>query len=174
LVAAVADLSHAADVLLRTAELADLPALIEVQHAGSLQALTHIFPQDAHPFPRAAIQARWAAEIADPAVKVYVIEQAGGRLGGFAAIRDHELLHFGTAVETWGSGLAAAAHNQLMEWLAATGATRAELRVFEENHRARRFYEKLGWRRTDRISRTSFPPHPVLVSYEFDLRIPAG
>jgi RimJ/RimL family protein N-acetyltransferase len=170
----VADLSHASDVFLRTAVLADLPALIEVQHAGAVQALTHIFPQDAYPFPRAAIQARWAMEIADPAVKVYVIEHVGGRLGGFAAVRDNELLHFGTAVETWGSGLATAAHDQVVQRLAATGATCAELRVFEENHRARRFYEKLGWRRTDRISRTSFPPHPVLVAYEFDLRIPAG
>jgi putative acetyltransferase len=43
------------------------------------------------------------------------------------------------------------------------------LRVFEDNHQARRFYEKLGWRRTDRLSRTSFPPYPVLIEYEFDL-----
>lgn len=169
-----AGLSHASDVLLRPAELADLPALVDVQYAGAMQGLAHIFPQDAYPFPRAAIQARWASEIADPAVDVYVIEPVTGRLGGFAALRDNELLHFGTAVDTWGSGLAAAAHDQLVERLAATGASQAQLRVFEENRRARRFYEKQGWRRTDRISRTSFPPHPVLVAYEYDLRVPAG
>jgi hypothetical protein len=33
---------------------------------------------------------------------------------------------------------------------------------------ARRFSEKLGWRRTDRTSRTSFPPHPVLVEYHLE------
>lgn len=87
------------DVLLRAAVLADLPALVEVQYAGALQGLTHIFPQDVYPFPRAAIHARWAAEIADPAVDVYVIEPVTGRLGGFAALRDNEILHFGTAVE---------------------------------------------------------------------------
>jgi RimJ/RimL family protein N-acetyltransferase len=65
--------------------------------------------------------------------------------------------------------LAAAAHKQVVERLAAGSATSARLRVFEDNQRARRFYEKLGWRRTDRLSRTSFPPYPVLVEYEFDL-----
>jgi RimJ/RimL family protein N-acetyltransferase len=149
--------------------LSDLPALMDVQHSGAVQALAHIFPQDAYPFPRAAIQSRWASEIANPDVGVYVIEHDEGQIAGFAAIRDNELLHFGTAVETWGSGLAAAAHSKLIERLAAAGATFARLRVFEENHRARRFYEKLGWRLTDRLSRTSFPPHPVLVEYEFDL-----
>jgi RimJ/RimL family protein N-acetyltransferase len=156
-------------VLLRDASLCDLPALLDVQHSGALQALTHIFPQDTHPFPRAEIHARWAAEIANPAVEVYVIERDEGHIAGFAAIRDSELLHFGTAVETWGSGLAAAAHDQIMERLAATGAARARLRVSEDNHRARRFYEKLGWRRTGRLSRTSFAPHPVLLEYERDL-----
>jgi len=161
-------------VLLRDALLSDLPALIAVQQAGALQALAHIFPQDTYPFPRATIQARWAAEIADPDIKVYVIEQDAARIAGFAAVRDNELLHFGTAVETWGSGLAAAAHSEVIERLAATGSTRARLRVFEANQRARRFYEKLGWRPTDRISRTSFPPHPVLLEYELDLRVPRG
>jgi RimJ/RimL family protein N-acetyltransferase len=156
-------------VLLRDANLPDLPALLDVQQSGALHALTHIFPQDAYPFPRAEIQARWAAEIADPDTTVYVVEHDAGRIVGFAAIRDNELLHFGTAVETWGTGLATEVHGRLIERLAATGAAHARLRVFADNHRARRFYEKLGWRRTDRLSRTSFPPHPVLVEYEYDL-----
>lgn len=40
------------------------------------------------------------------------------------------------------------------------------LRVFEENRRARRFYEKHGWRPTGSSSRTIFPPHPRLLEYE--------
>lgn len=156
-------------MLVRDATLSDLPALMEVQQSGALHALTHIFPQDAYPFPRAEIQSRWGSEIADPNTGVYVVEQDGGQIVGFAAIRDDELLHFGTAVETWGSGLAAEVHGRLTERLAAAGAAHARLRVFVDNHRARRFYEKLGWRCTDRLSRTSFPPHPVLVEYELDL-----
>lgn len=133
------------------------------------RAPAHIFPQDAHPFPRAILESRWAAEIPSPDVDVYVIEDDEGQIAGFAAIRDNELLHFGTAVESWGTGLAAAAHSKLLERLAEAGVTTARLRVFEQNHRARRFYEKPGWRPTDRVSRTSFPPHPVLMEYKFDL-----
>lgn len=107
-------------------------------------------------------------EIADPDTEVYVAEHNTG-IVGFAAIRDDELFHFGTAVETWGTGLAAEMHAQLIERFAARGLSHARLRVFADNHRARRFYEKVGWRATDRLTRTSFPPHPVLVDYELDL-----
>lgn len=150
----------------------DVPALVDVQQSGAVRALAHIFPQDAYPFPREEIMSRWVAEIADPGIEVYVIEQDAGQIAGFAAIRGNELMHFGTAVETWGSGLAAAAHEQLIERLRDSGSALARLRVFVGNHRARRFYQKLGWRCTDRLSRTPFPPHPELVEYEFDLQTP--
>jgi RimJ/RimL family protein N-acetyltransferase len=159
-------------VLLRPAMVSDVPALVDVQHCGAVRALAHIFPQATYPFPRAEIKSRWAAEIADPDIEVYVIEHDAGQIAGFAAIRGNELLHFGTAVQTWGTGLAAAAHDQLIERLRASGSAHARLRVFTSNHRARRFYQKLGWRCTDRFSRTSFPPHPELVEYEFDLHPP--
>ena len=156
-------------MLLRDAVLEDLPALVDVQQSGALRALAHIFPQETYPFPRAAIQSRWASEIANPEVDVYVAERRKCRIDGFAATHTNELLHFGTAVETWDTGLASAMHTELIERLTATGATLAWLRVFEQNHRARRFYEKVGWRPTDRKSRTSFPPYPLLVEYEIDL-----
>jgi hypothetical protein len=117
-------------MLLRAAAQSDLSAMMEVQHAGALRALTHIFPKDDYPFPRATIQSRWTSEIETPAVDVYIIEN-DGRIAGFAAVRDNELLHFGTAVETWGTGLAAAAHDKLVERLAATGVKAARLRVFD-------------------------------------------
>jgi RimJ/RimL family protein N-acetyltransferase len=151
-------------MLLRDAESSDLPALVDLQQAGSVRALGHVFPQDRFPFPREAILARWAAEIADPDVSVLSIDH-DGRLAGFAALRADELLHFGMAVDTWGTGLAAMAHDHLLPRLAVAG--RPWLRVFEENHRARRFYEKMGWRRTGRSSRSDFPPHPILLAYEY-------
>lgn len=88
---------------------------------------------------------------------------------GFAATRASELLHFGVAVGSWGTGLAATAHGEILTRLATAGVTQAHLRVYQENHRARRFYEKQGWRQTGRRTRTPFPPHPVLVAYERDL-----
>jgi RimJ/RimL family protein N-acetyltransferase len=92
-------------------------------------------------------------------VNAYVITDQD-KVVGFAATHDDELLHFGTAVATWGTGLAAQAHDALIRQLGAEGAAVARLRVFEENHRARRFYEKLGWWPTGNTSRTSFPPTP--------------
>jgi putative acetyltransferase len=154
---------------LRDATAADVPAMVDVQHAGALRSLTHIFPQDAYPFPRAAIESRWLEEIGDPDVAVYVIEHDDGSVAGFAALRANELQHFGTAVETWGTGFAAAAHDLLMARIHATNASRARLRVLVENHRARRFYEKLGWRCTDLFSRSPFPPYPSLVEYRRDI-----
>jgi diamine N-acetyltransferase len=41
--------------------------------------------------------------------------------------------------------------------------------VLEENQRARRFYERRGWRLDGRRTRTPFPPHPPMVGYTLTL-----
>jgi RimJ/RimL family protein N-acetyltransferase len=97
---------------------------------------------------------RWIAEIADPDIDVYVVEHTG-IISGFAAPRGNELLHFGTAVDTWGTGLAVAVHDEILVHLAAAGHRLVRLRVFEENHRAISFYRKLGWRATGARSTTA-------------------
>ena len=154
-------------MLLRPATGDDVEQILDVQQPGAALGLGHIFPQDEHPFPRARIGARWRAEIADPAVAVHVCTRDDGAVEGFAAVRGHELLHFGTAVPTWGTGLASCFHDALLEVVAASvEGSRLTLRVFEENGRARRFYAEHGWRPTGRSSRTSFPPHPVLLEHE--------
>jgi RimJ/RimL family protein N-acetyltransferase len=156
-------------VFLRAAQLGDLDELVAVQEEGAVTALAHIFPQESYPFPRAEVRDRWAREIADPAISAYVSTDAARGVTGFAATRGDELLHFGTAVATWGTGLAQQLHDAVLQELRRTGpgdADRIWLRVFEENRRARRFYEKLGWTLDGRRTRTSFPPHPVLLRYE--------
>jgi RimJ/RimL family protein N-acetyltransferase len=159
--------SESAVMILRTATSADVDALLDVQHPGAVEGLGHIFPQDQHPFPRQAIASRWLVEIADPKIDVYLYTEHDGTIRGFAAVRVHELLHFGTALDTWGTGLASRFHNALLD--ATTRdipSPTLMLRVFEENRRARRFYEKHGWQPTGRTSRTTFPPHPLLLEYE--------
>jgi RimJ/RimL family protein N-acetyltransferase len=84
-----------------------------------------------------------------------------------AARRADEVLHFGTALETWGSGLATWLHDALLTTY-PPDVSQVRLRVFAGNHRARRFYEKLGWKETGVESRTSFPPHPTLLEYRLD------
>ena len=146
---------------------ADLPELMIVQERGAVAGLSNVFPQETHPFPRDTIRERWGEELQDPDIAVYVAIDPAGRLVGFAGRRKSEVLHFGTAPETWGSGLAA----WLPDALLATyppDVTRVRLRVFADNDRGRRFYEKHGWRPTGAESRTSFPPHPRLLEYSLD------
>ncbi len=114
-----------------------------------MAALSHVFPQETHPFPRHELRDRWRREIEDPAIAAYLATDADGGVVGFAARRGVELLHFGTALETWGSGLADWLHDQLLTTYPAE-ADPLRLRVFAENPRARRFYEKLGWQATGR------------------------
>jgi RimJ/RimL family protein N-acetyltransferase len=162
-------------VFVRQATTQDLGALLDVQEDGAVTGLAHIFPQDAYPFPRATLQQRWRDELDDSDTRVYVSVDGGGAVIGFAAIRGNELLHFGTAVRTWGTGTAQALHAVVLEELSRTtraGCNRLVLRVFEKNIRARRFYVKLGWTETGRRSRSSFPPHAVLIEYQLPLPAP--
>ncbi|MEV4278930.1 GNAT family N-acetyltransferase [Actinoplanes xinjiangensis] len=146
--------------VLREATPADVEAIMDVQQEASIRALSGIFPQDRHPFPRAELTARWVDEIADPTVRVLVI-LSHGQVAGYVAVKDDQLLHFGTATSTWGTGLAAAAHAEILELFSGQG----RLWVLTGNRRARRFYEKMGWRATGRCVPEDFPPHPELMEY---------
>lgn len=140
----------------------DLPALIEVQRAGAIAGLADVFPQDRYPFPSEVIVGRWAKEIDDPSIETYVA-LADERLVGFAATTDRELLHFGTAIDTWGSGTASTLHDAIVSKLRALGTPR--LWVYAANGRGRRFYEKQGWRPTGATDTGAFAPYATLLEY---------
>ena len=150
----------------------DLSALIEIQEEGAVAGLSHIFPQDRYPFQREVILERWRRDLIDPTIHAYVSTDVGGALTGFTATRRNELLRFGTAVRLWGSGLATSLHAFVVEELRRTNADADHifywLRVFEENRRARRLYEKLGWTATNVRTRSTFAPHPTLLEYRFN------
>jgi RimJ/RimL family protein N-acetyltransferase len=146
----------------------DLDGLLPLQERGAVAGLGDVFPQDEHPFPRDALRERWARELEDDGIAAYVACDPAGHLVGFAARRGDELLHFGTALDTWGSGLAPWLHDRLLATY-PPDVVRLRLRVFAGNGRARRFYERLGWRPTGRESRSTFAPRPVLVEYALDL-----
>lgn len=144
---------------------ADVPAVLDVQEPGAVRALVSVFPQDTHPFPREEIGQLWLEEIESAEVDCYVVLVAG-QVAGFAAVRADELLHFGVGLEHWGSGLARAAHDTVLDLMRSRGESTAWLRVFAGNGRGRRFYEKLGWTRTGGASRSDYPPYPELLRYE--------
>ena len=143
----------------------DLDELVDVQEAGAVAGLDRVFDQQLCPFPRRKVRDRWAAELADPAVRCAVADH-GGSILGFAAVKGDELLHFGTALHTWGSGLASALLEAFVrDWMPA-GPLR--LWVFEDNVRARRFYSRHGWTATGSRTRSSFAPYPVLLEHVLD------
>ena len=73
-------------------------------------------------------------------------------------------MHFGTSIDTWGNGTAAELLTVLVNQLRTTGEL-PMLRVFADNGRARRFYDKQGWHPTGASSRSGYPPNPVLLEY---------
>ena len=147
----------------------DLDALLRVQSEGATAGLGHIFAQEQYPFPVERVRSRWEGELADPGMNCFVVLDAAGERVGFAATRGNEFLHFGTALSTWGSGLAGLAHDEVLEHLVAQGFDHAWLRVFEANERARRFYARRRWVPTGERSESGFPPNPVLLHYRIDL-----
>jgi RimJ/RimL family protein N-acetyltransferase len=88
---------------------------------------------------------------------------------GFAAIRMNEFMHFGIALEQWGTGAAQAAHDAVLDRMRAMKIASAWLRVFTGNERGRRFYERLRWAPTGERSHSTFPPYPELLRYELEL-----
>ena len=75
-----------------------------------------------------------------------------------------ELLHFGTAIETWGTATAGELLAIIVGRLRRDGDG-LRLHVFVDNGRARRFYEKHGWSPSGRSSVSRYEPHPVLLEY---------
>ena len=142
----------------------DLPALIDLQRAGAIVGLADVFPQDRYPFPSDVIAARWRTEIIDPGIETYVAVDDSGRLVGFAATAGSELLHFGTAIDTWGDGTASELHDTVVAWLRADGEN-PTLFVFADNGRGRRFYERHGWQQTGASTKGNLPPYALLLEY---------
>jgi 8-oxo-dGTP pyrophosphatase MutT (NUDIX family)/RimJ/RimL family protein N-acetyltransferase len=149
----------------------DLDTVLPIQRDGAVEGLGTVFPQDRYPFPTEAVRQRWADEIADPGVDCFVVLDPTGEIVGFAATRNDEFLHFGTARRTWGSGIASSAHDAVLAHLRSQGHEQVSLRVFEGNGRGRRFYDKHGWTPTDDRTRSAFAPNPVLLRYTRTLPI---
>jgi RimJ/RimL family protein N-acetyltransferase len=69
----------------------------------------------------------------------------------------------------WGTGVAQALHAAALAALREQGATTASLWCLVENVRARRFYERQGWRLNGEERVVPFPPHPLDVGYSINL-----
>lgn len=139
---------------LRPATAGDEALLASIEQAANTDALAHVFSP---PYPWAAVRDRWAERLASTAVVSYVVVVDGVGVGYLAHDRS-TLLHLGVVARHRGTGLAA-------EVLAHVPAPVDRLWVLEANTRARRFYERHGWRADGRTGTSEYPPHPVELGY---------
>ncbi|WP_370616747.1 GNAT family N-acetyltransferase [Mumia sp. Pv 4-285] len=145
---------------LREAGPDDADALTACEEAAYVTGLAHVFGDLT--WPEAAIRRRWVDELDEPGVTTLVADADGGGVLGFAAYDAQVLRHLGIVPGAWGSGLAVGLHD---EALRRHGDRPIRLWVIEENARARRFYERLGWVLDGRRTASEWPPHPVQVGY---------
>ena len=140
----------------RHATAADAVALRDLERAASSAGLAHVFGN--LPYPDDDVLARWVLVLDDPEVVTEVVEDERG-LVAFAAHDPTSLRHLGVRPDAWGSGLG----REGVARAVAAGATR--LWVLEQNHRARRLYEALGWRPTGTTQECPWPPYPTELEY---------
>ena len=152
--------------MFREATESDLLALTELERDANLVALGHVFPPESYPFPFGDVLARWRLVYDDPATAVLVSDRPDGRgLAAFAAFDVAWLRHLAVHPDHWGQGVATAAVDAALDAMRRHGTRAASLWVLEDNHRARRLYEHLGWSPTDEVQHAPWPPHPVEVRY---------
>ena len=131
-----------------------------IQRAACLPALAHIFPPDVYPFPDDEVRQRWRVFPGS----VLVAEREGVPVG-IAGVEACWLHGFYVLPEWWGTGVADELHEAARA--ALPDCAEVKLWTLTENHRARRFYEKRGWRQNGEARDVPFPPYPVDVGYSY-------
>jgi putative acetyltransferase len=152
----------------RPARVEEAEALAELQRLASLAALAHIFPPDLYPFPIDDVRERWQAALADPAARVVVAEVDGAQVG-LACVRAEWLDGLYVVPAWWRKGVGSALHEHTLSLVERLGSRRCHLWVLEDNHRARQFYERRGWRENGQTRVVPFPPNPLDVGYTIRL-----
>ena len=90
-------------------------------------------------------------------------------MSGVAAIEGDWLNGFYVRPERWGGNVPDALHEATVDLIRRSGVASARLWVLEANSRARRFYERHGWRENGTSRIVEYPPHPVDVGYTREL-----
>lgn len=135
----------------------DVPAIDAVFRESFVATFGHLYkPDDLAIFLGGFTPDAWTRELEGPGVAVRLAEDAAG-LVGFCKIGPVslpveagpptvELRQLYLRERGKGTGAAQALVDWAIASARATGATRMVLSVYVDNHRARRFYERLGFR----------------------------
>jgi GNAT superfamily N-acetyltransferase len=153
--------------VLREAAAGEARLIADLQERASVAALAHVFPPELYPYPREAIAERWSAALEDAQTRIVIAESKGHPVG-VAGVRLEWLDGLYVVPDRWGKGVADLLHDRALELLRELGSSRCHLWVLEENVRARRFYERRGWRENGQTRVVPYPPNPLDVGYTLD------
>jgi GNAT superfamily N-acetyltransferase len=153
---------------LRPARADEAGTLLAIQRAASIAAVAHVFSPDRYPFPDDVVREQWRAALADPAVEVLVAER-GGEAVGLVSFAPEWLRSLHVLPTAQRAGVGSLLHDEALARRRTGGDAVCRLWTLEENHDARRFYERRGWRLDGRTRTISFPPHPPEVGYSIEL-----
>jgi GNAT superfamily N-acetyltransferase len=146
------------------ATIEDAERCFGIARAASIAGFQHVFPPDLYAFPDDAIRADWVTALTDPDGETYLAFEDDQAVA--VASVGHGLLQtLYVLPEFWSRGIGGTLHDLALLRLRQTNVTEARLWTLVDNHRARAFYEKRGWRPTGRTRVVPFPPHPVDIEY---------
>ena len=152
---------------IRRARRGEGQTLATVCELASLAALGHIFPPETYPYPRRAVRARWAAAVADRKARTLIALDDEEPVGAACVTRGW-LQGLYVVPERWGTGVADALHDRALDEVRGLRAGSCRLWVLQHNARARRFYERHGWRENGESRVVGFPPNPLDIGYSLD------
>ena len=129
-----------------------------LQRAASLAGYAHVFPPELYPYPDDDVRRRWREFTG-----TVLVAERDSRPAGIAAVEACWLHGLYVEPVAWGTGVAPVLHDAALETMPDCPEFR--LWTLEANHRARRFYERRGWRLNGETRVVPFPPHPLDVGY---------
>jgi GNAT superfamily N-acetyltransferase len=143
----------------------DLELVFSIQRAASIAGFANVFPPELYPYPDEEVRDQLLEQLADPANALLV--DRDGR--GFALVGEGWLHRLFVCEPAWGTGVADELHAAAVDELRQRSAPSASLWCLAENARARRFYERRGWKLDGRERVVPFPPFPLDVGYSIEL-----
>jgi ribosomal protein S18 acetylase RimI-like enzyme len=135
---------------IRTATLADAPAIVEVHLRSHLETYPPLVgPQNYWPTGKESRLAQWQAALAGPGIAF--VASDGGRIVGFTHALDAKITTLYILAAWHRRGIGRALLARLCQALAARGIATASLAVLTVNAKAIAFYESMGARATGSI-----------------------
>ncbi len=131
-----------------------------IQRAACIDSFPHIFPPELYPYPDDEIRERWRT-----ATGTVLVAERDGDVVGVVLVEQCWLHGFYVLPAWWGTGVASELHDAALA--AMPDCAEVKLWVLDENRRARRFYEKHGWRQNGETRVVPYPPQPLDVGYSY-------